>query len=259
MTDAHLPDGDRLAVLERYLDTVPRAFAEALACGPFSVFVAREGWPYYARPRLGLAVPIEADDVRAVIARMQDLRMPASIEWMQETTPSLADAATAAGLRVEDMPLLVLDGDVRTMSGSGARVAVVGPGDERFASARAAVAAGFDGRDELTPEPVADWIAARVDAGLMRVVGAFAPDGSAVGGGSHAPRDGVTELTGIAVVPSWRRRGVGAELTRALAQDARSGGATTVFLSAGSDDVARVYERVGFARVGSVCAAAPTQ
>jgi hypothetical protein len=34
-----------------------------------------------------------------------------------------------------------------------------------------------------------------------------------------------------------------------------AGGATTIFLSAGSDAVARVYERVGFVRVGTACVA----
>lgn len=44
-------------------------------------------------------------------------------------------------------------------------------------------------------------------------------------------------------------------MTAALAQDAGDRGARMVFLSAGSDDVARVYERVGFVRVGTACVA----
>jgi hypothetical protein len=37
--------------------------------------------------------------------------------------------------------------------------------------------------------------------------------------------------------------------------DARRRGVDTVFLSASSDDVARVYAKVGFRRVGTACTA----
>ena len=59
----------------------------------------------------------------------------------------------------------------------------------------------------------------------------------------------------MATLPTARRRGLGALVTAALVDDARAGGARTVFLSAGSDDVARVYEKVGFARVATACIA----
>ena len=48
-------DDDLLARLERYYDEAPRANADTEEHGPFTVFVSRGGWPYYARPRLGLA------------------------------------------------------------------------------------------------------------------------------------------------------------------------------------------------------------
>jgi ribosomal protein S18 acetylase RimI-like enzyme len=76
-----------------------------------------------------------------------------------------------------------------------------------------------------------------------------------VGGGTHSPRGSTTELTGIAVLPRARRRGVGAAITLALVEDARRRGMHTIFLSAQDDTVARVYERVGFVRVGTACIA----
>ena len=54
-----------------------------------------------------------------------------------------------------------------------------------------------------------------------------------------------------------RRRGLGAAVTAALVDDARRGGADIVFLSAGSDDIARVYGRLGFERVGTAGLAQP--
>ncbi len=59
--------------LERYYDAVPRRSARAEAVGPFTLFVASAGGPFYARPRLGLATPIHSDDVTAVMARQRML------------------------------------------------------------------------------------------------------------------------------------------------------------------------------------------
>lgn len=67
------------------------------------------------------------------------------------------------------------------------------------------------------------------------------------------PVGGVTEVVGVATLPSARRRGLAALVTAALVRDARTSGVRTVFLSAGSDDVARVYEKVGFVRVATAC------
>jgi ribosomal protein S18 acetylase RimI-like enzyme len=71
---------------------------------------------------------------------------------------------------------------------------------------------------------------------------------------SYAPMT-TTELTGIAVLPRARRRGTGAAITQALVKDAKRRGIATIFLSAQDDAVARVYERVGFTRVGTACIA----
>ena len=57
------------------------------------------------------------------------------------------------------------------------------------------------------------------------------------------------------MLPRARRHGVGAAITAALVADAHDRGVGTVFLSAGDDAVARVYERVGFVRVGTACIA----
>jgi len=83
-------------------------------------------------------------------------------------------------------------------------------------------------------------------------------DGQPVAIGSHQPVevDGaeISEVVGVATLPRYRGRGLGAGLTSALVEHARQT-ADLVFLSAGDDDVARVYERAGFARVGSSCLA----
>ena len=104
-------DDDLLARLERYYDEAPRANADTEEHGPFTVFVSRGGWPYYARPRLGGTDEITPDEVTSVLARLEELGLPQSIEWVHDTTPSLRAAAVAAGVEVGDYPLMVLGGD----------------------------------------------------------------------------------------------------------------------------------------------------
>ena len=98
-----------------------------------------------------------------------------------------------------------------------------------------------------------DHLSSVLAAGRSVMFGAFDPELGAVGGGSHNPRGEVTEIVGVGVLPAQRRRGIAGHLTWALAHDAASSGVTTVFMSAGSDDVARIYEGVGFRRVGTAC------
>ena len=248
--------------LEHYFDEVPRAFADTEEIGPFTLFLRRSesSWPYYARPRLGgPAATFTVDEVQAVRSRQRALHVPEALEWVAATTPGLAEVARDAGLVVAENPLLVLPEDARVRDPAswlpdGVRLAVLSGGSEELPAVVAAVGAGFGGTDTLDHHDTPADLPDRLSRGLLRMVGAFDGDGP-VGGGSHSPRSGVTELTGIAVLPRARRAGVGAALTAALVQDARTSGTGTVFLSASSDEVAAVYERVGFVRVGTACVA----
>lgn len=83
-------------------------------------------------------------------------------------------------------------------------------------------------------------------------------DGEVVAVASTQAALGVAEVVGVATLPAYRRRGLGAAVTAAVVRTAVVAGATTVFLSAGDDDVARMYAGLGFARVGTaVVAEAP--
>jgi ribosomal protein S18 acetylase RimI-like enzyme len=75
--------------------------------------------------------------------------------------------------------------------------------------------------------------------------------------GSHQPLDGVSEVVGVATLPAFRRRGLGAAVTSLLTQDALRRGCAIVFLSADDEAVARVYTRVGFQPLAQACIAEP--
>lgn len=78
-----------------------------------------------------------------------------------------------------------------------------------------------------------------------------------VSGGSISPRTGVAEITGVSTLPAFRRRGVGVAVTSLLVTEAIRRGVGTCFLSAGSEDIAKIYRRLGFERIGTACAAEP--
>ncbi len=185
---------------------------------------------------------------------------------MHETTPSLRAAAVAAGVEVGDYPLLVLGGEPVARR-SPVAVRRLSPDDPDLAAVQAAIHVGFgQGDTQIGPASVAErdaraaepdshveTLSAMIAAGRTVTFGAFDPDLGAVGGGSHNPRGDVTEIVGVAVLPALRRRGIAGHLTWALAADAAESGVRTLFMSADGDDVARVYEGVGFRRVGTAC------
>lgn len=261
-----------LARLERYYDAVPRRFATVEELGPFTLFLGEpDGWVYYARPRLGCAGPFDAPMVAAARARLAELGLPEVIEWVQETTPDLLAAVRADGsLEVEEIPLLALPPTAPVPTPptpAGVVVRLLGPRDHRsVAAARAVGDVGF-AAPGTTPGPAgtAERDAAsrpaqtRVldlvrDGSLRLAVAEHGRDG-VLATGRALPLDGVAEVVGVATLPAARRQGLGAAVTAALVADLRAGGADTVFLTASSTDVARVYERVGFVRVGTGLAA----
>lgn len=268
------PDHSVLQRLEDYLDAVPRRSCDVEDLGGFTLFVARSGWPYYARPRHGASGEASADDVHRVLNRQRELGVPQKLEWVDEVSPQVTRAVAEAGLEVERMPLLTLVGEP---VGSDAAARMLAPDDtETITLARAAVSLGFHHggtasgpagvaeRDSLAADPSETGLTTlleRMAAGDIWMGAVWAPGEEQVGpvgGGSYAPIGGVAEVAGVAVLPAYRRRGLAAQLTCALARHALSNGMATVFCSAQSAAVARVYEGVGFRRVGTACAAERT-
>lgn len=241
--------------------------------GPLTLFVKEgAGWPYYARPALPARGDADADDVRAMLARQRELGIPRALEWVAETTPSLLGAAREAGMQVLEAPLMVLrPGRWRTPEPPpGFRARVLEPGDPALAAAHGVVRVAFEHegtaageagdaeRDAAAAEQSADELARlgeRMRRGLTVTVVAEREGGDVVAAGSHQPVDGVSEIVGVGTLPIARRRGLGAVVTGHLVADARERDVDLVFLSAGSDEIARVYGRLGFERVATACIA----
>jgi ribosomal protein S18 acetylase RimI-like enzyme len=276
---AHL-DTDVFVRLERFYDAVPRDAAVAEDIGEFVLFVRQgEGWPYYARPRLGSNTP-SASDVTAVRRRQRDLGEPEAFEWVHETNPDLLAVARSAGLEVLLAPLMVLERAalVPDLPLPDATVRILDPASASFAadlSATRAVGqmgfgnppsagtaggvAGPSERDAVPPltEVAVESQRRRYASGRFTGAVVESPSEGILASGMIQQVRDVAEIVGVATLPSARRRGYASQLTATLARHALENGAELVFLSAGDDDVARLYSKVGFRRIGTACIAEP--
>ncbi|MER7460437.1 GNAT family N-acetyltransferase [Micromonospora sp. NPDC126480] len=270
---------DTVERLERFYDAVPRDSARAEEHGGLVLFVREgAGWPFYARPRLDAATPPTLADVAAVRERQRELGLPEAFEWVHEINPDLLAVARSAGLAALEAPLLVLDpaalpepatlGDVP--------VRLLDPADPDFAAAvaahRAIAAVGFSapGTDRGPAGPAErDAALNELDVAALDEEQARIADGRRLSALAGTPEDGalasgmamrvadVAEIAGVATLPVARRRGLGAAVTATLARALLKAGTDLIFLSAGSEEIARVYLRVGFRRIGTACIAEP--
>lgn len=265
--------------LERFHDAVPRDVAHTEEFGGLVLFVRDgAGWPFYARPRPGAPTPPSAADITGVRQRQRDLGLPETFEWLHDLHPDLLAVARSAGLAVLEAPLMVLDATALPPVDGPADVPVrlLDPDAPAFAADLAAVravadvafgapgtargATGAESRDaalvELPEEAVAQeesWIrAGRSVAALAEEAGV-----GAVAAGTALRVDDVAEIAGVGTLPTARRRGLAAAVTAVLARELLAAGTDLVFLSAGSEEIARIYLRLGFRRVGTACIAEP--
>jgi ribosomal protein S18 acetylase RimI-like enzyme len=274
--------------LERFYDAVPRPDARAEEFGGLVLFVREgPGWPFYARPRPGAEAP-SAADVTAVRQRQRELGVPEAFEWVHDTNPELLTVARSAGLEVLLAPLLVLDPAalVPDLPVAGGSIRLLDAASDGFAAdlaaSRAVAQLGFGMPAAAAPTPTINDALVTEVAGPAERDAVPAPDEALVEAARQktaagriatavveSPAEGIlasglyqragdiAEIAGVATLPAVRRRGYASQLTATLARQALADGVATVFLSAGDDDIARLYSRVGFRRIGTACIAEP--
>ena len=254
-----------LARIERTYDGLPRRPGVRVeASGPFEIFVREgEGWPFYARPRLG-STTFTTDDVELVLARQRELAVAQAIEWVIEVSPGLLEALPPR-MSVVRAPLMVLD-PARLADTMDSRLRFLHPDDPDAAQMYALSAAvahigfGHPGTAAGTAGPAerdaavvatAPPTVAAVEAGIRVEAVLVDPVEGVVARGGYQAALGAAEIAGVATLPSARRQGLAAAVTAILARHALEHGNDLVFLSAADEDVARGYARVGFGRVGT--------
>jgi ribosomal protein S18 acetylase RimI-like enzyme len=263
-------------IVDRYLDAVPRSSADVVRIGPFSVFITRGPWGYYARPTLPVSASFSTEEVEAVTIAQRARAQSVAFEWIADTAPGLAHACVGAGLMVTERPLLVCSGhDIAPPTKPTTVMTVVLDAtsphvvDHRrvaqvaFAHGGTSIGGAGPAERDQSPddEAAVSWSRSRIATGETIAVVALDPSDGVVGVGSAQPvrLDGdivVAELVGIAVLPIYRRRGIAEALTRTLLTACTEVGVELVLLSAADRDVARIYERVGFRRLATFAEAA---
>lgn len=264
---------DLVAILdriERTYDALPRRPGVRVeAVGPFELFLREEeGWPFYARPRLGMT-GFTTDDVEAVLARQRELVVPQAIEWVVDVSGGLLEALPPR-MAVVLAPLMMLAPTLLPAT-SRAQVRVLHPHDadaaELFALSAAVGHVGFGhpgtGAGAAGPAerdaalvPTAPPSVETFDSGIRVEAVVIDPVDGVVARGGYQAVLGAAEIVGVATLPSARRQGHAAAVTAALARHALDRGNDVVFLSAADEAVARTYARIGFRRIGTAGIAA---
>jgi GNAT superfamily N-acetyltransferase len=256
--------------IDAYCDAVPRSSARTEEHGDLVVFIREgSGWPFYARPARGRRGPT-SHAIAEVRARQRSLGVPEAFEWIHEAAPGMKKAVVGAKLTAHDHPLMVLEADPPAAPApDGIEIRLVRP-DEPLDLIQAVAPLAFSHPGTQVGEAGAEQAAQAVDdggddhafvrerlrAGRSVLAVAF-HNGVPVATGMHQPVGQVTELVGVATLPAFRRRGIGAAITAFLVRDARERGIGTVFLTAGDEEIARVYAGQGFGRIGTAGTSEP--
>jgi GNAT superfamily N-acetyltransferase len=217
--------------------------------GPFlATFDPATDHPFlsYAIPDAG-ADP-SPEDVAALRAAYERRGRVPRLEYLPSLAPAVEAALLAGGFTVELRPPLMTctPGSAVDLPAPDGVELVPATRDEDLAAggAVAHVAFGEPG------EPGAGDVARKrrtLDGGGVAVLARDAATGEAVGWGQCTiPRDGTTELVGIAVRESHRRRGIAGAITARVAHGAFTRAVTTAFLTPGDEGAERVYARAGF-------------
>ncbi len=268
MTD--LADSSLLMVADTYLDRAPRPDSDVAETGAFSLFVSRTPWSYYARPARSHPQPVTVADIEVLAAACDEHGVRLEIEWVDEVHPELAEVAMSFGLTVNSYALMTLEADEPLLApATDAMVRVVDAEDPALLAGWAVAGISFSaggtaigswgtaerdiGSRDLPLEMVAH-LRDRARRRLSVTAVAETVDG-VVASGLYNPIDGTAEVLAVATLPVARRQGFAGAVTAGLVQHARENGVRLLLLSAESDDVARVYGRLGFRRIGTTCAA----
>lgn len=214
--------------------------------GPFLATFSSES----TNPFLNYAIPDEgaeptAAEVAALTAAYRERDLLPRLEFLGDTAPAAEAALLAAGYEVERrVPLMRCPVVHRPPNPVGIDLVVPGSADD-LAGLVDAQHEAFD-VPPATPEEIDKaWQSLR--RGGFAVLARDLATGATVGGGAaEAITDGTTEVAGIAVRVSHRRRGIGAAITAFLAGAVHAQGAHTVFLTPAGVPEQRIYASVGF-------------
>ncbi len=223
--------------IQRYLRAVVECTREPVSAGAFVLYVN----PGSDHPFSNYAIPADGaviDNGAALVAAARERGLVPRLEYIEPCFPPVEQALAPSGFRREGrLRLMSCTAVNRLEVPAGVELADVGIRSPLAAATLTATNAAF-GEGPASDGDVAAW----PGRGVAALV-----DGQVVGGASWTTIiDGITEIAGVGVIETMRRRGIGGALTAAAVSAAFAAGATLAVLTPGDDITAQVYQRVGF-------------
>jgi ribosomal protein S18 acetylase RimI-like enzyme len=229
----------------------------------YDILLPAGPWPMYAVPEPGWAP--DTADIRTAMEVLRAYDLPPAMEWVHEDNPRLAaliEADPLADLVVGRHPLLLADDasklQRRPLTDTSAVIDLVSPTDaDRDAVLRVPAVAFSAAEAEVGPTPVdvLDHHHDRLVAGTTITAALRLPGVGPVSVGSLQIERTGAEIVGLGTLPWWQGNGFGSAVCHFLAETAFDRGVEFTYLSASDERVARLYEQVGFRRVGTFCSA----
>ncbi|MFJ8072618.1 GNAT family N-acetyltransferase [Streptomyces sp. NPDC096176] len=221
--------------------------------GPFTVRYNAD-WPI---PPVNYAVPDPGaspttDDIKALIEVFRERDRLPRLEFLPSCSPDVEPALREAGFTVERRaPLLACTPEALVPPSPAPGITFTVLSDEAGYRAAAGVQHDAYGMEGEPTEGQIGGLRGVAEGGGVAALGTDETDGIPVAAGSCSiPIDGLSELTGLGVAASHRRRGIGAALSAYLTAQAFGLGCRTVWLEPGDSDIERIYAGIGYRRAG---------
>ncbi|MFB4301175.1 GNAT family N-acetyltransferase [Actinomadura sp. NTSP31] len=191
-------------------------------------------------------------DVANLVAAFADRRRTPRLEYLPAAAPGVEAALLAAGFRPERRLPILTCAQAKPMPVVDGPVEIVNAADDALLWQVAAVQSEAYGMPEATEHDVAR-LRQVVERGGLVALAVDAASGEGVGAGQFGPpHRGVSELAGVGVRASHRRRGIAAAVTAWLTREGRAIGIATPFLMPDNDGAERIYQRAGYACVTEI-------
>jgi predicted GNAT family acetyltransferase len=206
---------------------------------------------------LNYAIPdddADPDDseLDALVAAFRTADRLPRVEFLPSVAPALEPRLTAHGWTIENrLPLMTYTETMVRNLPAPDGIVVDAASDDVTLLEMARLQHDVFGDPEPADQRTVDRLRGSLAHGGRALVGRDAETGAVVGAAlSGAPAGGATEVVGVAVSPSYRRRGLAAALVSALVSRGLDTGLTTIFLEAapGADGA---YRNAGFRRTST--------
>jgi len=242
-----------MSAIQKYVRTTASRGRETERVGPFLATYS----PGTHHPMLNYAIPDDGAkptpaEIGALTEAFRRRGLLPRLEYFTDVAPDLENLLVEAGYAIERrVPLMTCTparfADHPAPGGYAIREPESG---EDYRGMRSAQNRAYGDPAEVTEEETERARKSKAAGVTSALAEDLAADEIVGGGVALEVVDGTTEIAGIGVLDTHRRRGLGAALAAFLTQDAYAKGAHTAFLTPGDLGIGRMYARLGYRPAG---------